>query len=201
MTRTLDRAASRWGGARSRMSLWITEYGYQTSPPDPFTGVKPARQGPLSAWGEYVAYRNPRVASIAQFLLVDDKPLPGAPVRTRKGWISWQSGLYTAEGRPKPSLADYQVPVHVRRRGRSLLVFGSYRPAANGSAIAAQVQFARDGASFARVSDHVVRNPRGYLGTRIRRRGAGSIRIVWVDPATKAPRQIPPRPGQLTSAI
>ena len=30
MTRTLDRAAFYWGGARSRMSLWITEYGYQT---------------------------------------------------------------------------------------------------------------------------------------------------------------------------
>ncbi|MGH2742446.1 MAG: hypothetical protein ACRDN8_08175, partial [Thermoleophilaceae bacterium] len=60
LTRTLDLAAFRWGSQARPMPIWITEYGYQTRPPDPLVGVRPARQGPLSAWGEYMAYRNPR---------------------------------------------------------------------------------------------------------------------------------------------
>ena len=186
MTRTLDRARFFWGNTQGPMSLWITEYGYQTSPPDPFTGVKLSRQGPLTAWGEYVAYRNPRVASIAQFLLVDDKPLDGVSVRSRKGWITWQSGLLTRDGRAKPALGDYQLPIHVVRGRRAVRVFGGYRPAPNGSALAAQVQFARDGEQFAGVGNHRVVNPRGYLSTRIARRGPGSVRIVWQDPVTGA---------------
>ena len=71
-----------------------------------------SRQGPLSSWGEYLAYRNPRVASIAQFLLIDDKPIDGLAT-SRKGWITWQSGLYTRDGRPKPALAEYKAPIHV----------------------------------------------------------------------------------------
>ena len=186
MTRTLDRAAFFWGSTRQPMRIWITEYGYQTKPADPFTGVAPSRQGALTAWGEYIAYRNPRVASIAQFLLVDDKPLAGLPVDSRKSWISWQSGLFTQDGQPKPFLADYQVPIHVRRGRRTLRVFGAYRPAPNGYTISAQVQFAPRGRAFARVSDHSVTNRRGYLNTKVRRRGRGSIRIVWADPISGA---------------
>ena len=100
--------------------IWITEYGYQTSPPDPFAGVQLSRQGPLTAWGEYLAYRNPRVASIAQFLLVDDKP------HRRPG--EQPQGLDHLAVRPvharRParsrSLADYQVadPRAPQRGGR-----------------------------------------------------------------------------------
>ena len=129
MTRTLDRATFYWGSSREPLPLWITEYGYQTSPPDPFAGVQLSRQGPLTSWGEYLAYRNPRVASIAQFLLVDDKPIDGLAT-SRKGWITWQSGLYTRDGRPKPALAEYKAPIHVVRKGRSLRVFGAFRDGA-----------------------------------------------------------------------
>jgi hypothetical protein len=186
MTRTLDRAAFFWGSTRRPLPIWITEYGYQTKPADPFTGVAPSRQGPLSAWGEYMAYRNPRVASVAQFLLVDDKPLPTFPINSRKSWISWQSGLYTQDFQPKPFLADYQVPIHVRRGRRSVRVFGAYRPGPNGARIAAQVQFAPRGGAFAPVKNHLVTNRRAYLNTRVRRRGRGHIRIVWTDPVTGA---------------
>jgi len=185
MTRTLDRATFYWGNSREPLPLWITEYGYQTSPPDPFAGVRLSRQGPLSSWGEYLAYRNPRVASIAQFLLIDDKPIDGLAT-SRKGWITWQSGLYTRDGRPKPALGEYKAPIHVVRKGRWLRVFGAFRDAPNGSRLVAQVQFASDGGRFARVSDHQVTNVRGYLNTRIARRGSGSVRILWANPATGA---------------
>ncbi len=185
MTRTLDRATFYWGNSRGPLPLWITEYGYQTSPPDPFAGVRLSRQGPLSSWGEYLAYKNPRVASIAQFLLIDDKPIDGLAA-SRKGWITWQSGLVTRDGRAKPALAEYKAPIHVQRRGRWLRVFGALREAANGSRLFAQVQFAPDGGQFAKVSDHEVTNVRGYLSTRVARRGNGSVRIAWFNTATGA---------------
>jgi hypothetical protein len=183
MTRTLDRARFFWGNSQEPLPLWITEYGYQTSPPDPFTGVQLSRQGPLTSWGEYLAYRNPRVASVAQFLLVDDKPIDGL-VNSRKGWITWQSGLYTRDGRPKPSLTEYLVPIHVTRKGRFLRVFGAYRAAPNGFRLASQVQFAPEGGQYTKVSDRFVDNFRGYLSVRVARRGRGFIRIAWGNPVT-----------------
>jgi hypothetical protein len=186
MTRTLDRARFFWGNTQEPLPLWITEYGYQTSPPDPFTGVRLSRQGLLTAWGEYIAYRNPRVASVAQYLLVDDKPIDGL-ANSRKGWITWQSGLYTRDMRPKPSLTDYLLPIHVARSGRFLRVFGAYRAGPNGLRLASQVQFAPEGGQYTGVRDQFVDNFRGYLSVRVARRGRGSIRILWADPVTGGP--------------
>ena len=36
-------------------------------------------------------------------------------------------------------------------------------------------------------------NPRGYLSTRIARRGRGSIRILWIDPVTGGAPVLEPR--------
>ena len=132
LIRTLDRAIVRWGSGRSRTPIWITEYGYQTKPPDPLIGVAPSRQGPLTAWGEYMAYRNPRVASIAQFLYVDDGPVPGFFGRDPRRWISWQSGpLLPQHAAQARRSHDYLRPIHVSQRGRAVRVFGGYRPAAD----------------------------------------------------------------------
>jgi len=182
LLRMLDGAAARWGSRGKPMPIWITEYGYQTRPPDPLVGVKPARQGPLSSWGEYIAYRNPRVASIAQFLVVDDGPVPGFSGNDPRRWISWQSGLYTEDRRPKPSLQDYLRPVHTSRRGRTLQVFGGYRPAATGVALFARVQYSTGDGRWSRLRSLTVRNRRGYLSTRVRVPRAGLVRILWRDP-------------------
>jgi hypothetical protein len=184
LTRTLDRAAFRWGSKRPPMRIWFTEYGYQTKPHDPLTGVRPTRQGPLSAWGEYLAYRNPRVASVAQFLLVDDGPVPGYRDTDPRRWVSWQSGLLTRQRRAKPFLRDYQLPLHVRQNGRRARVFAGFRPARRGVVSFAQVQFARPGRRYMRVSDHSVRNPQGYLSLRVRIPGRGRLRVAWYDPRT-----------------
>ena len=181
LTGTLDRAAFYWGSAGEDKEIWITEYGYQTTPPDPTAGVRPERQGPLSAWGEYLAYRNPRVASIAQFLLIDDKPLPGLPRSDPRRWVSWQSGLLTADRKPKPFLDDYRSPLHVDRRGGTARVFGTYRPAVPGTPMLGVIEFAPDGAEWRPLRIVRVDNPRGYIYEAVRLPGAGRVRIVWHD--------------------
>jgi hypothetical protein len=72
--------------------LWITEYGYQTRPPDPHFGVSWANQARYLTKAFSMARRNPRIGLMVWFLLRDERRLSG-----------WQSGLETAGGRKKPA--------------------------------------------------------------------------------------------------
>ncbi len=76
--------------------LWITEYGWQTNPPDPFFGVSWAQQAAYLSQSFGVARRNPRVDMMLWFLLKDDVPIGG-----------FQSGLETAGGRRKPAFSAF----------------------------------------------------------------------------------------------
>jgi hypothetical protein len=75
-----------------RKRIWITEYGYQTKPPDRFFGVSWARQARYVSQSFAIARRHPRIDMMVWFLLRDEGRLSG-----------WQSGLYTVSGRRKPS--------------------------------------------------------------------------------------------------
>ena len=181
LTRTLDRAGFAWGGGR-RMNIWITEYGYQTTPPDPVAGVEPERQGPLTAWGEYMAYRNPRVASIAQFLFVDDKPILRYAEEDPKRWMTWQSGLFTQDARPKPFLRDYILPLYLAQDGLTVRVFGAYRPGAAGAAVDGRIEWSRGDGQWLPLRGFRVTNARGYVNTTVTVPGPGLVRINWRDP-------------------
>lgn len=196
LTSMLDSAAAKWNRRGARKAIWLTEYGYQTTPPDPTAGVAPGKQGPLSAWGEYLAYRNPRVASIAQFLLLDDGPLDGFAAGDARRWVSWQSGLYTAERAAKPSLEDYRTPLHVVQRGRTARAFGTLRPAAAGAPMRVSLEFAPAGGEWTSLLTADVRNPRGYVNLRFRVPGAGRVRLVFGDPAGGA--RVASRPAPVT---
>ncbi len=81
-----------------RKRLWITEYGYQTNPPDRAFGVSFATQAKYLAQAFAIARRHPRIDMMVWFLLKDD-----ARIST-----GWQSGLYTASGRRKPAWGAFQ---------------------------------------------------------------------------------------------
>ena len=199
LTSTLDRAQFYWGSLRPPMSIWFTEYGYQTRPPDPTAGVAPDRQGPLSAWGEYIAYKNPRVASIAQFLLIDDGPVPGASGRSR--WVSWQSGLFLANGDPKPFLQDFQRPLHIVGKGRRIRLFGIYRPAPDNKPTGVGVQYLQDRRARQPVAVPVDRGnvERARLREPARDGSRAGLRAAdLAQPLDGHPRGHPPRGDQVT---
>jgi hypothetical protein len=77
-----------WGNKR----LWITEYGYQTNPPDRAFGVSYAKQAAYMREAFAMARRNPRIDMMLWFLLRDEPRLGG-----------WQSGLLTRRGAKKPA--------------------------------------------------------------------------------------------------
>jgi hypothetical protein len=76
--------------------VWITEYGYQTDPPDQFFGVSWAKQALYLRQAYEIALANPRIDVFTWFLLDDSESLDG-----------WQSGLRTAKGREKPSFEAF----------------------------------------------------------------------------------------------
>ncbi|MBA2506049.1 MAG: hypothetical protein H0V29_08905, partial [Thermoleophilaceae bacterium] len=190
LIRTLDAGFRRFRQSK-RLPVWITEYGYQTSPPDPFVKVPERRQAEWINEAEFIAYRNPRVASFAQFLLVDDAPRAQFSRRDPKHWVTFQTGLFTLRGRAKPGYTAYQRALHVTpatgRAGRSVTVFGQYRPAATGARVAAALQFfPKGGSGWQDAGVLTSKNPRGYFRRRLRLPGPGSFRFVYRDPVTGA---------------
>ncbi len=101
-----------------RKRIWLTEYGYQTNPPDRFLGVSPTKQA------EYVASAARRVAiapfvdMLIFFLVRDDEADDG-----------WQSGFTTADGIKKPAYDAFRLPlVRTSRSGAVVRLWGQIRP-------------------------------------------------------------------------
>jgi hypothetical protein len=76
--------------------VWITEYGYQTNPPDRIVGVSWAKQAAYLKQAFAIARKNRRVDMMLWFLLKDEPTIAG-----------WQSGLETVTGRKKPAFAAF----------------------------------------------------------------------------------------------
>jgi hypothetical protein len=77
--------------------IWITEYGYQTRPPDRFFGVSWRKQARYMAQAYAIARRNRRIGMMLWFLVKDEPRLAG-----------WQSGLFTYAGRKKPAYDTFR---------------------------------------------------------------------------------------------
>ncbi len=174
--------------------LYLTEFGYQTSPPDP-VGVSFAKQAAYNNEAEWITYRNRRVRTMTQFLLVDDKPTAGVtnPIEAFGG--TFQSGLMTEQGKVKPSLLAYTLPIFLPSRtvskGRKLRVWGLVRPAANGTAPRVQLQLRTQRGKFKKLKTVKATARRGYVDTTFVARRAGVVRLVWSSGAKSiASRQV-----------
>jgi hypothetical protein len=105
--------------------LYLTEYGYETDPPDPGAPFDPRRAARMWAWAEAIAATQPQVRMFAQFLVRD---LPGDSGGQRVGALSdWQSGLLFASGARKPLASVLPAPLHAETGGRGVRVWGRVR--------------------------------------------------------------------------
>jgi hypothetical protein len=95
----VDRGA-RAGRVSGRLPIWFTEHGFQTRPPDRYAGTSLANQARWLNESDWMAWRNGRIRSVAQYELFDERAL-GA----------FQTGLRFLSGRPKPGLAAYRLPI------------------------------------------------------------------------------------------
>jgi hypothetical protein len=97
--------------------VWLTEYGYQTKPPDDFLGVPPKRQATMLSLAALRAWRLSRVTMLIQYLYRDEVALS-----------RFQTGLVFADDRPKPSLQAFRLPfAQMARRDLQAVVWGQIR--------------------------------------------------------------------------
>ena len=175
LTSTLSRILRAYGRSRpGGLPLYLTEYGYQTNPPDRF-GVSWNQQAAFLDESEFLTYTNPNVRTLSQFLLRDGGGNIG---------LTFQSGLETIDGKQKPSYRAYALPIYLPGRtfrGRqNLRVWGMVRPAPNGQAQKVAVQFlARHGKGWRTIRTMTSDSGRGYVDGRVRFPGTGLARLQW----------------------
>jgi hypothetical protein len=164
-------------GARLRriprfLPIHYTEFGFQTNPPDLLFGVTPARQAEYINQSDWIAYRDKRVQTVAQYKLVDDTVVS-----------SFQSGVRFFDGTPKPSYDAYRLPLWVTRKGASRLrVYGQVRPLAGGATTRVALENAALGSGpFRTVRTLTVGSANNSFLVTIPRR-EGRWRLRWQAP-------------------
>ncbi len=117
--------------ARKRLRLGrtfhLTEFGYETSPPDPASGISLALQTRYLQQAAYVAWKTKRVAGLS-FYQWDDEPTKNLGSGTRR-YFGWQTGLRRNDGTPKPVLSTMPAPfvIDQAKGSRSGLLWGQVR--------------------------------------------------------------------------
>ncbi len=128
---TINRLVALVGKDFPSARIWLSEYGYQTNPPDKVLGVSPALQARYLSEAAYVAYHTPRVDMLIQFLYRDEPNV-----------ARFQSGLTTITNQIKPSYYAFELPLaETSRRGTTTSLWGQLRaPGAAGPTATLQRQ-------------------------------------------------------------
>jgi hypothetical protein len=190
----LDQLSAQTGHIGSGLPIYSTEFGYETNPPDKYVGVPLETQADYITLGDFITYLNPRVAGNTQFLLRDVPPLRRYKKTSRHYWFTYQSGLYFANGKPKPSSLAYLFPFLALPADNAPLtanVWGMLRFRPNdlpeGAQDQVQIQFkpADGSADWAPLGDPIpVTDGKGFFTSQVTAPAAGSIRATWTDVAT-----------------
>jgi hypothetical protein len=203
MIRMLDRIQRVYHSGK-RFPLWNTEYGYISNPPnrsEHFSSL--SQQGYFDNWAEYLSWKNGRIASAMQYLLIDPNPTVGTP---ECGGFASGLVFFAGEQSPrgcspyppgaaKPALNAYRLPIFIpnspAKPGHTVTVWGCVRPApyAVGDTHKAQtalIQFQRGSrGSWATVSSVTFRSASSSCDftRQLKFPASGSVRIVYSYPA------------------
>ncbi len=119
----LDRLIATVRANLGNKRIWLTEYGYQTNPPDQFLGVAPPLQARYVGEAALKAWQTPYVDMLIHFMLRDDV------VNARFETGHWQSGLMNEHLKKKPAFYAFMLPLaQVSRKGTRTVVWGQVRP-------------------------------------------------------------------------
>lgn len=160
--RLMDGAARRGRIARRR-GIYVTEFGFQSRPPDNISNVSPAEQAQYINESDRLLYGDSRVRWVGQYELTD--------VFQKD---QFNTGLRFVGGARKPAYAAYRMPIVVTRRSvNSVEVYGQSRP---GGATSVAIQAQAGGRPFTTVRS-VRTNSRGMFRVVIKRKAAS--RLKW----------------------
>jgi hypothetical protein len=154
---------TRYFGARK--PVWLTEYGYQTNPPDRILGVSPALQAQYLGEAAMRVYKQAGVTMLIHFMVRDDTSVAG-----------WQSGFFATSGRAKPAFRAFQLPLaQVSRRGTRTVLWGQVRP---GKGRRPYVLQRWNGHGWARVGGTMRTSVNGTFQRTVTARAGQKFRIV-----------------------
>ncbi len=131
----LDTLSAQSGGLiPGALPVFLTEFGYESNPPDTRNGIPLQKQAEFNELGEFLAYNDPRILATTQFLVRDVGPVKKYPKGSRLYWFTYQSGLYTVGGRAKPAAFAYTFPFLTYAAGPGVTGFwGQLKFRPNGS--------------------------------------------------------------------
>lgn len=176
-------------GSHTRISIYNTEFGYITNPPNPTAPfVSPATASYYLNWAEYISWKDPRIRSFSQYGIQDPPPPKKGPYNL------WSSGLFTYSGTPKADYSAWRLPLYLpvttTTPGRKLEVWGCVRPSASaivdtGMPQTAMIQFAPDNSlDYSTVDTVTISSAKScYFDVHLNFPGSGSVRLVWQYPA------------------
>jgi hypothetical protein len=218
MAKVLDRTQHVYASGK-RFPIWNTEYGYITNPPNRSERfVSPAVQAYYDNWAEYLSWRNPRIVSTMQYLLVDPNPSIGTPEcgGFASGLIFYGKPPTTSgcsgytPGAPKPGYDAYRLPIFLpspsAHTGGAVTVWGCVRPAHYAvldlhTPQVGNIQFQRGSkGSWVTVASVRTSTASCYFKTSVRLPASGSVRLSWSYP-TNDPLLEPPAVGGYTDPL
>ena len=159
-------------GTGRRLNIFYTEFGYQTSPPDPFAGVSLGQQRLYLQQAAYQAYRTPRVRGLNQFRLTDGA-IAGKGLRR---FQEFQSGLLFRNRKPKPAYSIFAHPFVITGNR----FWGQVRP---GGAHTVRVERKATARGRWRLTAQVPTSGAGYFSFRLAGRKPGYYRYRYDQPA------------------
>jgi len=114
LDRLLREVRKAWPGKR----IWLTEYAYQTNPPDKQLGVSYDKAARYIGESGLKVYDTPLVDILIHFIVRDDTEAAG-----------WQSGFMTVQGKRKPTYNAWRFPLaQASRKGANAKLWGMIRP-------------------------------------------------------------------------
>src|SRR4051812_3588437 len=175
---------SRTGRIAKGLPIALTEFGYETNPPDPFSSKALTTVADWINEGDYLAAVNPRIISQTQFMLDDAAPVAGKRANTKAYWFTYQSGLYFANGAAKPSAEAYALPFLAAQTTGGIGVWGQLRFRPNNITDSVQIeQLSADQSTWQPVGFPIqVTNPVGMFQTLLPGLGPGTYRAHWTGP-------------------
>lgn len=133
-------AAARVKRLPARLPVWHTELGWQTNPPDPIRGVSLDDGARFLAEAEQITRADPRVVAATQFLLNDSPARDEAGASQKRQLSTYQSGLKFVDGKAKPALDAYRLPLAALGggplpAGKPATLWGMVRPGLQGGSV------------------------------------------------------------------
>ena len=174
------------GGA---VPLYLTEFGYESNPPNPYVKNSAVQQAAWINEAEYMAWSLPYVRTLNQFELIDSRPLTQYPRGSRGYWGGFMTGLEFVGGKPKPALPAFRLPLWLpsAQHGPSVTVWGQLRPADHTQPQFGLLEFEPSGSSaFQSLGVVSTVSQEGFFLTHVSIPSAGLVQLAWLDPSGTA---------------